>query len=43
MSGDGIVVVDGQNRTAEIHWYRAEGEEFEFKIKRYKDESKICR
>lgn len=40
MSGNGVVVDNGVNRPAEIHWYVANGEEFEFKVKRYKDETK---
>ena len=40
MSGNGVVVDNGVNRPAEIHWYVANGEEFEFKVKRYQDETK---
>ena len=39
LSGDGFVMVKGEKRKAELHWYEAEGEKFEFKIKRYRNES----
>ena len=39
VSGDGVVVVKGKNRKAELHWYQAIGEIYEMKVKRWKDES----
>lgn len=39
VSGKGFVVVDGKSRKAEIHWYEAEGEMVEMKVKRFLDES----
>lgn len=38
VSGKGFVVVDGKNRKAELHWYEAEGEIVEMKVKRFLDE-----
>lgn len=36
--GEGYVIVDGKARRAEIHWYEAEGERVDFKVKRYFDD-----
>lgn len=38
VSGNGVVVVDGKNKKAELHWYEAEGEMVEMKVKRFYDE-----
>ena len=37
--GEGTVVFEGKNRTAELHWYEADGERVQMKVKRYYDES----
>lgn len=37
--GKGKVVVDGKQVMAELHWYEANGEVVETKVKRYYDES----
>lgn len=37
--GTAIIRVNGKNRKAEIHWYEADGERVEMKVKRYYDES----
>ncbi len=34
-----MVVVDGKQVKAELHWYEADGEVVEMKVKRYLDES----
>lgn len=39
ISGNGTVIVDGKQRKVELHWYEAEGEIYEMKVKRYLDES----
>lgn len=39
VSGKGNVVVDGKPKKAELHWYEAEGEIVEMKVKRFYDES----
>ena len=39
VSGNGYIIVNGKKRYAELHWYEADGEVHEIKIKRYKDES----
>ena len=39
VSGKGSVVVDGKAKEAELHWYEAEGEIVEMKVKRFYDES----
>ena len=39
VSGVGYVVVNGKNVKAELHWYEADGEVYEMKVKRYLDES----
>lgn len=39
VSGTGYIVLDGKKQKAELHWYEAEGEIFEMKVKRYIDES----
>lgn len=36
--GDGVVLVDGVPRKAEIHWYEADGEKHDIKIKRWLDD-----
>lgn len=35
VSGKGVIVLDGKQIKAELHWYEAEGEVFEMKVKRY--------
>jgi hypothetical protein len=35
VSGEGIILVDGKQVKAELHWYEADGEVFEMKVKRY--------
>lgn len=38
--GEGFVMVEGKKRKAELHWYESdEIDRFEFKVKRYLDES----
>lgn len=39
VSGNGMVVVEGKQVKAELHWYEADGEVVEMKVKRYLDES----
>lgn len=40
LRGEGYVMVEGKKRKAELHWYEAdEIDRFEFKVKRYLDES----
>lgn len=40
VSGTGYVVINGKKIKAELHWYQADGEIFEMKVKRYiEDES----
>lgn len=39
VSGKGNVIVDGKPKKAELHWYEAEGEIVEMKVKRFYDES----
>ena len=34
VSGKGMVMIDGQPKMAELHWYEAMGERVEFKVKR---------
>lgn len=38
VSGVGYVMVAGKKRKAELHWYEANGEIVEMKVKRYLDE-----
>lgn len=38
VSGKGYVIVNGKLRLAELHWYEADGEVYEMKIKRYLDD-----
>lgn len=38
LRGEGFVVVKRRIRKAELHWYQANGVNYEFKIKRYLDE-----
>lgn len=38
VSGKGYVIVEGKPKFAELHWYEAEGEVYELKVKRYLDE-----
>ena len=38
VSGNGYVIVDGKKVKAELHWYEADGEVYEMKVKRYLDE-----
>lgn len=37
--GEGVIVVEGKRKTAEIHWYEADEERVEMKVKRWLDES----
>lgn len=37
--GEGVVICDGKNKKAELHWYEADGERVQMKVKRYYDES----
>jgi SPP1 gp7 family putative phage head morphogenesis protein len=39
MSGKGYVMLEGKRIKAELHWYEADGEVYEMKVKRYLDES----
>lgn len=39
VSGKGYVIIDGKRVLAELHWYEADGEIYEMKVKRYLDES----
>lgn len=39
VSGNGYIIMDGKKQKAELHWYEADGEIFEMKVKRYIDES----
>lgn len=39
MSGKGYVILNGKRVKAELHWYEADGEVYEMKVKRYLDES----
>lgn len=39
VSGKGYVIKDGKPVLAELHWYEADGEIYELKVKRYLDES----
>ncbi len=39
VSGNGTVIVKGKPVKAELHWYQADGEVYEMKVKRYLDES----
>lgn len=39
VSGNGVVVVNGKSQKAELHWYEADGEIVEMKVKRFYDES----
>ena len=36
--GEGTVVFEGKNRIAEIHWYEADNEKYDMKVKRWLDE-----
>jgi hypothetical protein len=38
VSGNGYVLVEGKKKKAELHWYEADGEIYEMKVKRYLDE-----
>jgi SPP1 gp7 family putative phage head morphogenesis protein len=38
LRGDGFIVEDGEVKHVEIHWYEADGERFEMKVKRYFDD-----
>ena len=38
VSGVGYIVLNGKKRKAELHWYQAQDEIFEMKVKRYIDE-----
>ena len=37
--GEGVVIFEGKKRIAEIHWYEADNEKYEIKVKRWLDES----
>ena len=39
VSGNGMVIVDGKQQKAELHWYEAKGQVVEMKVKRFYDES----
>ena len=40
LRGEGFVMVDGKKRKVELHWYEdGTGNRYNFKIKRYLDES----
>ena len=39
VSGKGYLIVNGKRRYTELHWYEADGEIYEMKVKRYLDES----
>lgn len=39
VSGKGKVIKDGKEVLAELHWYEANNEKYEIKVKRYLDES----
>jgi len=41
VSGNGMVIIDGKPVEAELHWYEADGEIYEMKVKRYLDESQV--
>lgn len=41
VSGKGYVILDGKRVLAELHWYEADGEIYEMKVKRYLDESQV--
>ena len=38
LRGDGCIVEDGKVKHVEIHWYEADGERVEMKVKRYFDD-----
>lgn len=38
VSAPGYIVVGGKKRKAELHWYEADGEVYEMKVKRYLDD-----
>lgn len=38
LTGNGFVSIQGKVRPAELHWYEADGERVEMKVKRFKDE-----
>ena len=35
VSGNGIVIIEGKEKKAELHWYEANGERYDMKIKRF--------
>ena len=37
--GNGYVVIKGKKKKAELHWYEANGEKFDIKVKRFLNES----
>lgn len=40
LRGEGFVIIKGKKRKSELHWYEDDtNERYEFKIKRYLDES----
>ena len=39
LRGEAVIVENGKNRKAEIHWYEADGEKVKMKVKRWLDES----
>lgn len=36
--GEGTIIFEGKNRTAELHWYEADNEKYDMKVKRWLDE-----
>ena len=38
VSGEGYIIKGGERVKAELHWYQAEGEIYEMKVKRYLNE-----
>ncbi len=37
--GEGVILFEGQKRIAEVHWYEADDERYDIKVKRWLDES----
>ena len=35
VSGNGIIIINGERVKAELHWYEANGETYEIRVKRY--------
>lgn len=36
--GEGTIIFERKNRTAELHWYEADNEKYDMKVKRWLDE-----